>query len=433
VQSVSPPGSGSETWTIANPGSIPELAHLATWLDRNGVPVRYCSPLVLKDSTINRLSSRPLAACLPPRMSVALGKRALCLGRHAKTRHFGWFLELLYLGSRGRLPALAGTVLTIRNRYFDWRVAQTLPRGPGVVVGRHTASLRTMRAAIRKGVTGVLDYSIVHHATLAAVQSTENARFPQLASSFREAPSGRERRRLDAELATAKLVLTFSAGHAASMTTNGVASEKIIISALGVDLGQFPAQERPIDRKGPLRVVFVGQITQRKGVGDLLEVYKLLLIDNVLLTLVGGVKGDIRDSLKVPGVEVRGPVARANLAAIYRDADLFVFLSTAEGFPQTPLEAMATGLPVILSHQAYGEGGPVVHGKEGFLVDPRQHQRIARLIEDLRVDPEKRRLHGHAAAATARSYTWDAFSERVFRRVSGGAGSPSLTRSLGNE
>jgi glycosyltransferase involved in cell wall biosynthesis len=293
-------------------------------------------------------------------------------------------------------------------------------KGADVVVTRHTASLRTLRAAGRIGVFSVLDYSIVHHRSLAAAQGLANRRFPELASSFQETPdSPRPLKRLDEELGLAERILTFSPGHAQSMVDAGIPPAKLLICPLGVDATIFPYRPpRKRQSDEPFNVLFVGQITQRKGVGDLAKAFSMLPPDRFTLTLVGPISGQIDEWLTRHNAKLLPPVPRAALARVHATADAFVFLSTAEGFPQTPLEAMASGLPVIVSPQAYGEGGPITHGIDGLVVDPQDHAKVAELLRSLADDPAWAADLGRAAAKRARDFTWERFCEGVYQEVS---------------
>lgn len=76
-----------------------------------------------------------------------------------------------------------------------------------------------------------------------------------------------------------------------------------------------------------------------------------------------------------------------------------------------PLEAMACGLPVIVSRQAV-VGEVVTHGVDGFVLeDPRDAETLASMIGDLHRDVALRELLGKNAAQTVQHYTWDRNAE----------------------
>jgi alpha-1,3-rhamnosyl/mannosyltransferase len=103
-------------------------------------------------------------------------------------------------------------------------------------------------------------------------------------------------------------------------------------------------------------VLFVGTIEPRKGLRTLLEAWRRLALDDRALVVAGrpgwGCAEELRAlaELERQGRARRlGFVPRAELPGLYRAADLFVYPSLYEGFGFPPLEAMASGVPVISS------------------------------------------------------------------------------------
>lgn len=93
----------------------------------------------------------------------------------------------------------------------------------------------------------------------------------------------------------------------------------------------------------------------------------------------------------------------------YREADAFIYPSLYEGFGLPPLEAMACGCPVLLSHAASlpEVGGPESEGAVKYF-DPLSEASIALAIEDfVRLDEEERLAMRRAAIARAARFSWD--------------------------
>ncbi|WP_167759002.1 glycosyltransferase family 4 protein [Blastococcus sp. TF02A-35] len=224
---------------------------------------------------------------------------------------------------------------------------------------------------------------------------------------------------LDRELDQADIIIALSNAHAHSFVENGVDSTRLLLAPLGVDTELFAFRPRPSRvAEHPPQVLFVGQITQRKGLAYLINAMDLVrqAQPDVILKLVGSAHGDILSQLP-PYVVWHDAVAREHLAAHYHQADVFAFLSLAEGFAQTPLEAMACGLPVVMSRQAYGPDGPVRDGVEGFVLDARDVGGVAAKIVQLLADEATRQGMGAAAASRAREFTWERFAGKVRRDV----------------
>ena len=108
---------------------------------------------------------------------------------------------------------------------------------------------------------------------------------------------------------------------------------------------QYPAE---FSHSRPLRVLFLGQINLRKGIGPLIDAIRLLVGEPVEFWFVGPVQipvpPDLRDN---PQVRWIGPVSRDDTARLYQDADVFLFPTFSDGFGLTQLEAQAWKLPII--------------------------------------------------------------------------------------
>jgi D-inositol-3-phosphate glycosyltransferase len=106
-------------------------------------------------------------------------------------------------------------------------------------------------------------------------------------------------------------------------------------------------------------------------------------------------------------VRLLGRVGQSDLPALYRSADLVVNVPWYEPFGIVPLEAMACGVPVVVS-AAGGLVDSVVDGVTGVHVPPRRPSLLADAVAGLLADPERRAALGAAGARRARRrYGWD--------------------------
>jgi glycosyltransferase involved in cell wall biosynthesis len=153
-------------------------------------------------------------------------------------------------------------------------------------------------------------------------------------------------------------------------------------------------------------VLFAGTIEPRKNLAALAAAFAA--VDNSLeLALVGpaGWNEDL-DALLAPvrdRVRVLGFVPRASLDVLYANATAFCYPSLLEGFGMPVLEAMAAGAAVITSS---GTATEEVAGDAGVLVDPHDHQAIARAIDRIAADDVFARGRRDAALARAAQFTW---------------------------
>jgi glycosyltransferase involved in cell wall biosynthesis len=116
----------------------------------------------------------------------------------------------------------------------------------------------------------------------------------------------------------------------------------------------------------PLRVLFLGQVTARKGVAPIFEAIRALADMPIDFKFVGpislAVPPDLQDN---PRVTFTGPVPRSQVARYYQNADVFLFPTFSDGFGLTQLEAQAWKLPVIAS---YFCGEVVQNGCNGMIL-----------------------------------------------------------------
>ncbi len=163
-----------------------------------------------------------------------------------------------------------------------------------------------------------------------------------------------------------------------------------------IELSVFtPPRKR--ETTGPVKLLFVGRLNAFKNVESLLESINRLNemgVDNFELQLIG--EGERRANLERLTVEkgltrqVRflGWLGRELLVERYRQADLFVTATTWEGMPNTVLEGMACGLPVVATRAA-GLDQLVKEGINGYLVDINDSaslaDRLASLIDNRKI------------------------------------------------
>ncbi|OAM87873.1 glycosyltransferase family 4 protein [Termitidicoccus mucosus] len=137
----------------------------------------------------------------------------------------------------------------------------------------------------------------------------------------------------------------------------------------------------------PLRVLFLGQVTVRKGVLELLEAARRLEGLPVEFWMVGPVLLPVPEVLKgLRNVRWRGAVPRGQTVEFYREADVFLFPTHSDGFGLTQLEAQAWKLPVIASLHC---GRVVASGQNGLLLPEVSGRAIEEAIRMCLEDPAR--------------------------------------------
>ena len=166
-------------------------------------------------------------------------------------------------------------------------------------------------------------------------------------------------------------------------------------------------------------VLFVGHNWERKGLDVLVNALARLAERYrkpcPYLIVAGGTgrKAHMEDvRIRLNG-NVRFLGTRADMPRIYNAADLLVLPSEQESFGLPVLEAMACGLPTIVSRCA-GVAEVITDGFDGVLLDdPTSPEEVADKIEGLICDPEFRRDMGARARKTAEKFSWDEVARQV--------------------
>jgi len=294
----------------------------------------------------------------------------------------------------------------IHDRLVARWLARHMPKGSaGVFHGFQESCARSLVAAKVRGLTALLE-STLPPSTMPMV-AAEYKRLGVPWSGL-TAPT----RELLAELPLADFHVAQSAFAERSLIDYGVAPGRIFRMPLGVDAARF--RPRAGERTpGPLRVLFTGQMSVRKGVHHLLAAWDLAKLGAAELLFAGAPKDSyIADLVGKRGAGVRylGFVPHSRLHELYQSADIYVFPSLAEGGVYVIYEALASGLPAIVSANA---GSAVRDGREGFVVAAGDVEALARRLRELAEDAALRRRMGEAARERGLHFAWPEFYRRI--------------------
>jgi glycosyltransferase involved in cell wall biosynthesis len=232
----------------------------------------------------------------------------------------------------------------------------------------------------------------------------------------REISVGQPRSELEAqEWQAADAIVCGSDFVAQGLASLGVPLEKIRVVPYGVEPSRFAASRAPYDGRRPLRVLFVGGVSLRKGPQYLVQALEELNSTKVVMRLVGPVA--IREPYRrrwQTRVELTGQVSRTEVRRHYEWADVFVFPTICDSFGIVQVEALAAGLPVITTAHA---GSVVRDGVDGFIVPIRDAAAIAEKMDRLAADPYLLKKMSFAAGDRAREFSWEKYGERLVATV----------------
>ncbi|HSA14350.1 MAG TPA: PhoH family protein, partial [Spirochaetota bacterium] len=117
---------------------------------------------------------------------------------------------------------------------------------------------------------------------------------------------------------------------------------------------------------------------------------------------------------KMPDAVFTDGLHNGDLSRIYASSDLFVFPSITETFGNVVLEALASGLPVVAAAQG-GPKGIIQDGRTGYLAIPKNVEDFCFKILRILDDPVHRDVLARNSVEYAKSQTWDALCELLFK------------------
>ena len=195
--------------------------------------------------------------------------------------------------------------------------------------------------------------------------------------------------------AAVPLVLARSQSLASRLIQFGCPREKLRINRTGVPLDEFPLVERQAPANGRWRIMQACRLIPKKGVATSLRAFAIFKKDfpNAEFYVAG--KGPLQSELEMLAaglgisrdVHFVGFLPQSKLLGLYLSSHLFVHPSemppdeNQEGIPNSILEAMATGLPILATR--HGGIPEVVTGGCGFLVTEEDHIGLARSMKEI--------------------------------------------------
>ena len=218
------------------------------------------------------------------------------------------------------------------------------------------------------------------------------------------------------------------AKQASIVITNSNYSKNDILAHLGVDLNKIRLAYWAVDPlfyespKADLvkkrQILFVGSLEPRKNLVGLLSAYTLFRNRNPQLDhqwVIVGCENSLFAEEKYSLGEYKGDitfvgyVSDAELRALYQESTMLVYPSFYEGFGFPPLEAMASGVPVITSS---GSSLPEVVGKAAITIDPSNFSQIADAIGYL-CDEKNSNHYRELGLKQASLFHWDKVGKHV--------------------
>lgn len=301
---------------------------------------------------------------------------------------------------------------TIAKRTCD-RAEKT---GADLVYGFDTAMLPSMDRLKRSGLCIAMEQCVAPRAQFLSAQRILSAKLQDIGIDFDESGLGDTLAYFSVmaalereEWQRADLIYCPSPFVQKALQDQGVPEDRIRVVPYGVTLSDDLASSRPAS-SGTTRVVFGGAFSWRKGA---LEFGRLAtaLKDRARFEAFG--KNALPEPIAAkiaPDVLRHGHMPKAAFHEAIQTADIFVLPSYMEGSATVIYEAMAMGLPCVVSEEC---GSVITDRQDGMIVKAGDETALRQAVETLLDNPNLRREIGERATETAKLYTRESYGARV--------------------
>jgi len=277
-------------------------------------------------------------------------------------------------------------------------------------------AVRLFESARELGLRRVYDLPIAYWQTAQSLLRKEAQRYPDWEPTLGGTRDSAEKlARKTRELDLAETVICPSAFVLESLPEQARLTKKCIVAPFGSPPDMTYESHKTYRKR--LRFLFAGALSQRKGLADLFGAMKLLKSSDAELVVMGSpilpmqfYRNQFAHFIYEP------PRAHAAVLRLMRSCDVLVLPSIVEGRALVQQEAMASGLPLIVTRNAGGED-LIVDGETGFLVPACSPAAIAEKIEWFLENRDKLPGMSVVARAKAAELTWRAYGERILHAI----------------
>jgi len=317
-------------------------------------------------------------------------------------------------------------------RSMDRAVAARLARHPdrlSAVYAYEDGAFDSFAAAKAKGIACIYDLPIGHWRTMRRLLEAERSRWPEWAVTLGGFNDSEEKlARKDRELRLADLIVVASSFTARSL---GDFPEKLNAPVITVPYGfplvlMQPKSAPVLTRTRPLKLLFVGGLSQRKGIADVFAVADRLQ-PHVELTVVGHkpavdcpeLARALRRHRWIPSLP------HGEILKLMHSHDLLLFPSLFEGFGLVITEAMSQGTPVITTDRTAGPD-LLTSGQDGWIFPAGSTEALQATVEHILHNLGQLASVGREALATAGKRPWSVYGVELVKGIVSfmGGGSP---------
>jgi starch synthase len=276
-------------------------------------------------------------------------------------------------------------------------------------------ALETFKAAKQLNIKCIYELPIGYWRTHHRLNQEESALQPDWANSWNATQDSKTKlARKDEELALADQIIV-----ASSFTQKTLEDYPQPLAPITVVPYGCPSQNETLDRNwfqtgSILKVLYVGGLSQRKGLSYLVEAINALE-NKIEFSFVGNGSALELMQERLPHSSYLGTMPHSQVLEAMREHDVLIFPSLFEGFGMVITEAMSQGMVVIATdHTALPN---IADESTGILVPVRDSSAIEYALNNLINNPEKAEKIGKASMRLAKSYQWLDYESKIVKAV----------------
>lgn len=323
--------------------------------------------------------------------------------------------SLSYLTLKESSPLSIDAVYKSLDKYVCKKL-QSL-KGIEGVYGYEDGSYYSFQKAKEIQLKTIYELPIAYWQTARKLLNEEAERCPEwhitLGGGITDSEEKLQRKTIELELAD--IIITPSKFVADSLPDH-INKSKVIIVPFGTPGSSSFTVNKATNKHKPLRILFAGALTQRKGLADLFKAVKLLHTKHVELIVLGALIDDlVFYKKKLPTFTYEPPRVHQEVLNFMETCDILCLPSIVEGRALVMQEAMSRCLPLIITPNTGGED--LITNETGFLVPIRSPETIAEKINWFLDNRSLIKEMGRAASNHALKYTWNKYSTSIIQTL----------------
>ena len=298
---------------------------------------------------------------------------------------------------------------------LDEKVASKLTEHSASVIHAYEdGAASSFQRAKELGIRRSYELPIAHWKTVRLLLSEEAERYPEWEPTLESTREPEEKLlRKEKELSLASSIICPSDFVRQSIPKEIRDKTPCKISPFGSP-SSIPVEPKPKDlKRGPFKVLFVGSMSQRKGLADLFKAMRILKGEEVRLSILGQpsmpmefYRKQFSDFIYFP------PTSNLEVTRIMQDHDALILPSIIEGRALVQQEALSCGLPIITTPNA-GGADLIEEGMTGHLVPIRSPEIIAEKIISLADNKDCLNDLKIRCQQKAKTYTWQSYARKI--------------------